>query len=362
MNSEVISHKQGIVLIIILIIGDALVFTQGVQAGSDFWLAIMLAFIFALVINAVYAQILALYPGKDLFTIAELVFGKIFGKFIIVSYVWFALFLGALIMREFSEYINVVSLPETPILLPLVFMILLCIWAAVEGIEVLGRCGQMLLFITLVITGAVFLMLISQTETDNLRPFLYHGWQPVFLGAFTTFAFPFAETVICLTVFSGLKTKNYHKVFFVGLAIGGAYIFITSLTEIMLLGVDINKSNYFPARVSVSRINIGNFLHGIEILVDIIFIFCIFVMISLCLIGSAAGTAKLFNIKNYRAVVVSLAVLMGNLSYLAHKNVSELVAWTDKVWPYYALPFEVILPLIILAAALLKKGASKDRQ
>ncbi len=359
MNSELISHKQGIVLVAFVIIGDALVFTQGIQAGSDFWLAIILAFIFALVINAVYAQILALYPGRDLFAIAEIVFGKIFGKLIIVSYVWFTLFLGALIIREFSEYVNIVALPETPIILPLIFMLLLCVWVAIEGIEVLGRCSQLLLFIAAVFTIAVVLMSIPRMETINLRPFLYHGWQPVFLGAFTTFAFPFAESVICLTFFSALKTNNYRKVFTTGLAIGGVFIFTTSLIEILLLGVDIDKSNYFPARVSVSRINVGNFLHGIEILVDIVFLFGEFVTISLCLIGSALGTAKLFNIKNYRIVVVSLAILMANLSYLAHKNISELVTWATDVWPYYALPFEVILPLVILAAAVFKKNTGK---
>ena len=53
---------------------------------------------------------------------------------------------------------------------------------------------------------------------------------PILKGAFSSFSYPFGETVVFTMVFSNIsKIKNYKKTFIVGLLIGGGIIFLATL-------------------------------------------------------------------------------------------------------------------------------------
>ncbi|MBM7855091.1 spore germination protein KB [Desulfohalotomaculum tongense] len=253
MNKEIISQKQGITLVTFVIIGDSLVFTSGITAEKDFWLAILLAVLPAYAVLSVYARILSLYPGKDLFDIAKIVFGAVIGNLISLIYIWFALLLGALVLRTFTEFITIVAFPETPMLAPLAGLVILCVWSLKEGIEVLSRVGECFLCIMIIMIIFTILLMVPEWEIKNIRPVLYNGMAPVLKGAFSTFSFPLAEAVICMMVFSGLKSKAAHKVFTLGLMIGGGLLLATSLAEVLTIGVESASSNYFPAHNAAQR-------------------------------------------------------------------------------------------------------------
>ncbi len=54
----------------------------------------------------IYARILSLFPGEDIFSVAQTVLGKVAGKIAVALMSWFALHLGALVLRNFSEFIS----------------------------------------------------------------------------------------------------------------------------------------------------------------------------------------------------------------------------------------------------------------
>src|SRR5690242_1975848 len=113
MNKEIITAKQGISLVVLFEIGSAIVLSPGSEAKQDVWIVVLLALLFALPMILIYARLLSAFPGKDLFDILHEVLGKIPGKIIALTYVWYAFHLGALVIRNFSEFIQTVSLPET---------------------------------------------------------------------------------------------------------------------------------------------------------------------------------------------------------------------------------------------------------
>jgi spore germination protein KB len=51
---------------------------------------------------------------------------------------------------------------------------------------------------------------------------------------------------------------------------------------------------------------------------------------------------------------------MLNLSIILYKNIVEMVDWAREIWPYYSLPFQVIIPLIIWIVAEVKIKKSKS--
>ena len=85
-----------------------------------------------------FSRILYLYPKKDLFDILQIVMGKFIGKTISILMIWFAFHSGTLVLRILSEYTNAIVFPDTPVVLPMIFFIILIIWSLKGGIEVLG--------------------------------------------------------------------------------------------------------------------------------------------------------------------------------------------------------------------------------
>lgn len=356
MNKEKISDKQGIALVALFIMGSSLVIGTGSIAGKDTWLAIILAILFSFPMLMVYARVLFVFPEKDLFDILEIVFGEFFGKIISILYIWYAFHLGVMVLRNFGEFINTVALEETPMIIPIIVLAFLCIWGIKNGMEVLGRVGEVALIILIPLIFLTIGLLMPEVELNNIRPILSNGMNPVLKGAFSVFSFPFAETILFSFVFSGLKKKNSpYKVYTLGLLIGGMIIFATAINELLVLGVNEYTTTYFPAHSSVSRIDVGTFLQRLEIIVAISFLGSGFVKICICLLGACNGIAKVFNFHDYRFIVVPIGLLMINLSYFIYDSTMEMGEWAFTTYDYYAFFYQVILPVFIIIFAEFKK-------
>lgn len=218
MQKEQVSDKEAICILITFIIGSSLIIGIGGDAKNDAWISGIVGIIMAIPMLLVFSRILSLFKEKDLFDILNITFGKVIGKIVAILYIWYAFHLGALVLRNFGEFMNTVALPETPMLVSLLGLGLMCIIAMRLGIEVLGRTTTYFLPLLIFIMVAVQLLAISQLHLNYIKPVLGNGLIPVVKGGFSAFSFPFAETVLFIGVFSSLQTKKSpYKVYFWGI-------------------------------------------------------------------------------------------------------------------------------------------------
>lgn len=356
MNKEIISDKQGICLVVMFMLGSSLLIGTASNAKNDTWLAIIIGTLLFIPVVLIYSRLLYLFPGKDLFDILHIVFGNIIGKILSIIYIWFSFYLGVLVLRNFSEFTTIVVYPDTPIVVPMIFFILLCIFALKLGIEVLGRWSELFIIVNII---AVILITIILSSTlmniNNLLPILYDGIQPVISGAFSALSFPFAETVVFTMVFSSFENqKSSYKIYLYGLIIGSLTLLVNNLKNILVLGSDAMNINYFPSYISVSIIRLGTFIERMEATVIIVLIINIFIKATIDMLAVCRGIAKVLNIDDYRFLATPIALLTLIFSIFNFKNTMEMMDWTFNVWPYYAIPHQVILPIIILIAAEIK--------
>ncbi|WP_425802867.1 endospore germination permease [Desulfitobacterium sp. Sab5] len=362
MEKEQITDKEAIFLLLTFVLGSTLIIGIGGEAKNDAWIAGIVGFIMASPMLFIFSRVLSLYPGKDLFDILNITLGKTIGKIAAILYIWYAFHLGALVLRNFGEFTSTVAMPETPMIVPILCLGLTCIVAVKLGIEVLGRTVAYFLPVLLFLLVAVQLLVIPQLHLNYMKPILGNGLSPILKGGFTTFSFPFAETVLFMGVFSSLKTKKSPaKVYFWGILISAVLIIITTLRNIAVLG-NMLGSYYFPSYAAVSRISIGDFLQRIEVSVASLFTFGVFVKSSICLLVVSKGISKMFNLNNYRSIVIQIGLLMVYFSYVIYENSMEMKDWAFKVYPYYAFPFQVILPIIVWILAEVKARKIKSNK
>lgn len=357
MRVEQVTDKQGICIIITFIFGSSLIIGLGGEAKNDAWISGIVGMIMVMPMLFVYSRILSLFPGKDLFDILNITFGKFIGKIISILYIWYASHLGALVLRNFGEFMNIVALPETPMLVSLISIGLVCIFAVRLGVEVIGRTCTYFLPILLFIIILVQLLGIPNSHLSYLKPVLGNGLIPILNGGFSAFSFPLAETVLFIGIFNSLNSKKSpYRIYYWGVLISGTIITFITARNITILS-NMLGSFYFPSYEAVSMISIGSFIQRIEITVSAVFTFGIFLKASICLLAVCKGIGKMFNLKDYRSIVIQTGLLMIYFSYIIYDNSILMKYWAFRVYAYYAFPFQVILPIItwILAEFKVKK-------
>jgi spore germination protein KB len=361
MRREQISDKEAIFLMIIFYIGSSFILGVGGGAKNDAWISVIVGIFMAAPLILIYARLLSLFPDKGLYDILEWAFGKVIGKLFSLFYIWYSFHLGALVIRNFGEFIKTVAMPETPMFVPMLCLIIVCMVAVRSGIEVMGRICAAVLPLLLVIIIVVQLMGIPNMNFHFLKPILGNGLLPVIKSGFSVFSFPFAESVLLMGVFFSLKTKKSpYKVYILGTAVTGLLIVAIIIQNIATLGVTYTKY-YFPAHIAVSMISLGDFLQRIELSVAVVFVFGVFIKTSVCLFVLCQGIAKLFNLTDYRSVVIQSGLLMLYFSMLIYDSIMEMTDWAFNVYAYYAFPFQVIFPIILLLTVEIKVRRGKKK-
>lgn len=363
MSKELITQKQASAIMIMFTLGSTLVLGAGGAAKNDVWIAILVSLLMSVPIILLYCKIQMSYPNKNIYEIFDNTFGKVIGKIMSLMFIWYSFHLGSLVIRNFTEFIVNVSLPKTPQNIVGLFMVFLCIWAVKAGIEVIGRWTAIMFPVTLFVVFIVTILFAPLFDFTNFKPVLYYGIGPVINTAFTVFAFPFAETVIFLSVIGNMREqRGVYKVYFFSLLISGISTLMVSVRTLLTLGVPNISVIFFPTYASVRLIDIGDFLQRIEITVAMVFLFAGFIKISICLYSTSIGIAHLMGLNSYRQVVAVLGLAMSVLSIVVFSNTLEMFDWSDNFYKYYAFIFQVILPVITLITIETRKIFSRKKK
>lgn len=136
-----------------------------------------------------------------------------------------------------------------------------------------------------------------------------------------------------------------------------------TLRNLLILGPDILSGLYFPSYVAVSRINIGDFVTRIEGSAAIVFVTALFVKVSLCLYVTCNGIAKVFKLGSYRSVVLQMGLIMVYLSNFIYSNIMEMEYFAYHIYKIYALPFQVLIPVLLWFTAefLARRRSSRQK-
>lgn len=347
MQKEVLSGRQLACIAALFIAGSSSIAGSAGIAKRDTWLAVILAVAAALPLILMYARISVLYKEKNLFEIIFRVFGKWFGWLFSFAMTVYCFLLGTTVLRDFPEFVQTVSLPKTPKVIFAMIIGLLCAYLAKLGINSLGKAGILFSAVVGAVVVFTFLLLIPNMETDYLRPVLATPPGIIAENSFKLFSFPLGETVLLLCLFCNIKSgQSKYKSYTSGLLLGGLYLLVSVLRNILTLGPENFTSLYFPSYNAISTINIGDFFQRQEVMFSSYLLLCDIVKISVAMLATGLGTAKLLGIKDYKKIVFPVAWLMIALSQIIFKNTMEFFMWSDYYF-FYSLPFQIGIPMIL---------------
>ncbi|MDP4153459.1 MAG: endospore germination permease [Bacillota bacterium] len=362
MQNHKLSVNQMVSTIILFSFGSSIILGVSTKVNQDSWISLIVAAVLTIPIYLVYSRIIKLFPDMDFFSMLEMLFGKVIGKTITVILVWYAVHLGSLVLRNFSEFVEISGMPETPQLPLAILMIAVLIYLVKSGIETIGKWSLCCLPIILFIVVLTVVLSSKNADLGNLMPIMEHTPKEIISESYKVFTFPFAECVMFLFLSSSFRKKdNPVKIYMWALLISSVTLAVIIIRNYSVLGPALVKESYFPSYMAARIINIGDFLSRIEGTISLNFLLAGITKMAICIMVASNGISSLFNIENEKVMIVPMSLLTLSLSMVLYKSTMEMYNFIE-VYRIYAIPFEIIIPLIIWITAEVRLRNKKPAQ
>ena len=347
-----ISNYQLALLLMGFVIGSMAVYNPVSGAHQDGWIALMIGLVGGFILLGVYIYISVLNPNKTLIEILKINFGNYLGSLIGGLYLLYFIHIAAMVVRKYSEFVVTVVYPQTPTYIVIGLFLIAVVYAVKQGLEVLTRVNELLMPFLFILVIVFFILLKGLYNPKFLFPILEEGLKPILKASLIVTTYPFGETVIFLMIFPFLKGREkIIKTSMMALAIVGIFLMAFTLRDIMVLGDAFADNALFPSQLTaklIPRVEIAP-------LIAVILIIAGGVRLTISIFSISLGLTQLINLDDYKPFISPIAVLIVVLSLWIYDNIIDMTSWIVDYWPLYSLPFQVIIPVILLITSYLRR-------
>lgn len=338
----------------LFLFGSSVVTGASTSSGQDTWFCIVIGFLLSIPLMLVQAGILDLYPGRNYYDNVLEVYGKIGGRVVVLILSLYALHLGGLVLRVFSEFIRIVNLTGTPLPAIIACILGVSVYLLEKGVFVLARVSKFMLPLVSISVTVTIVLSFKDMDFRNVQPILRSGFSKIFNGTLLSLTLPFGESVVCAPLFEGLERKqNIFPVFLRGMFFGFLILIAANMRDLLVLGYSAQVYP-FASYESVSVIAYGEFFTRIEVLIGINLLLAGFIKVCVLIFSAASGFAKIFGLEDYVPLIAPCGLLLFAVTLTVHTNTDEMFGWL-KYLPFFSIPFQVILPVLTLVIGVIRK-------
>ncbi len=82
--------------------------------------------------------------------------------------------------------------------------------------------------------------------------------------------------------------------------------------------------------------------------------YCKAIQGSIIIYAACIRVSQIFKLDNYKPLVMPISIIVIAMSLWVIDSVFEQLSWGEEVYPYYALPFQVFIPILVLIFSIIK--------
>jgi len=330
---------------------------------QDSWLAVLFGFVLCLPLIWLFQSLMLTFPERNLIQILDEVYGPVIGKVVGAAYIWFFLTLASINLMDMGEFTKLTVMAETPNVVLAIMCVLVCTLAVRNGVRLVTMYSTLFVVVTFAILIVSVLLVINQIKLENFLPVLDQPAMKYVQGIHIIVTIPFGEVVAFLMIHPNVKLsrRDTKKHLFWGFALGGITILTVILRDIAVLGNTLDMFT-LPHLVALHMVNLGPALSRMEILFAVILIMLLFFRITFLYYVSVLAAAHLFKVKAYRHLALAMGALMISYGLTLYPSPVEHYSSAQEIIPIIWTPFEILIPLLTLIIAKLRKlpGPKKE--
>lgn len=356
-EKESLTSWQLIILLILFLFGSSVVVGVNINSdvGQDSWLSLIFSFVFSIPLILIISKIIIMFPQKNVYEIIDNLFGKKVGIILNLLFILQAFYLCSIVLRNFSEFVEITTLSKTPPLPVMLSLILIIIYLAKSGIKTLSRWGPVCFVIIMISVLFTVMLSVPVIEFNNLKPILEHSFKQMTTSAFSIFMVPFSQITILLGMADCFNIKNKEKkTYLLSIFITGIIMIIILLRNIMVLGVPLLKNTFFSSYEAARILKLGEFLTRIEGVVTINFVLAGITKMVMIAIVISKGLAHISKNFDYKKLIIPASLLVFAICPFLFDDVVDMFDFAP-IFGMYVIPIQVLLPIVILVFGLYKK-------
>ncbi|QBK25919.1 GerAB/ArcD/ProY family transporter [Ureibacillus thermophilus] len=295
------------------------------------------------------------YPNHTIMGCNRMLLGKFIGTFFNCLIVILAIIIMSFEVREFAEVLANGLLPNTPIEISIILMIIVCALAGFHNVSTFAYIHFFYLPFIL-IPMILFFLAFEDIKVYHFLPILGHNLS---FKEFMHGALNMASAITNFYVIAMLSPyiKDYNKSLkhgIWGFFLGGVTIIYTIVVSLGVFGVVELHKIYWPV-LSLSRIIEipGEVLSRVDAIVLINWIFAVFTTLLSYYFVIVRGTAEIFRTDKYH-FIATLMVPVVFIVALVPNNIYEIYRYGIKV-AGFAMILYIILPISLLIIGRFRK-------
>jgi spore germination protein KB len=321
------------------------------DALQDAWLSLLLVFLpAALVLLWLLASLGVRFPRQTLVQYSITLLGPWLGRAAAAPFLWVFLFFAALEARIYGVVIVGGFLPETPLVFITATMIITAALAAWLGLEVIGRMADLLFPFFLIAVLLSIFMPLPMAEPANLQPVLARGWDPLFRGALSSIGLLTQFGILAFIAPSATEPRRLTPWVLSALVMSALLAAAIAAMVIMIKGAEEGARAFYPLLSMVRSVRVSPVIERAEVLSMFAWGLGLFISLAAYIYAGARGLSQFFSIRDYRPLVLPMAVIWAVLSVHLLEDDFQLRALMEyRVMGPYGISL-LIIPLFLLWA------------
>ena len=328
-------------------------------AWTAAWILTAYISVLAFVLFIVIAKLYKRFEGKDLLDLGEHIGGNI-GRIIVGVIVFlFLLYIAPVILREFSENMKIIALPQSPLSFVMLFFLTGMIVAAYLGLEAIVRYSA----IIVPVIAAGFLLIIAGSvqyfDISRITPWLGSGPYEIFVKGMPRVSV-FAGVILVYLLFPYIKTyKNFKTVGYASIGLSAFFFFIGVLAFSLIYQYPTGTESFLPIYQLARLIDYGRFFQRMESIFVLVWAASALLHLSTLLYLIAYVFKKTFKLEYYKPLVIPFSIIVYTLGFFPHNLISAIEL--EKSFRTFAWLVAFLLPIILLVIArFIKKRTKKE--
>lgn len=360
-----ITTFQLTLLLVTLVGSTAILYASAVsiqEAGQNAWLSMLVpASLYGLLVVWVTTKLPLRFPGLTFGQYTEKLLGTWLSRLVSLLYLCYILILLVGITREFGNFLSAAFMPETPLVVFNLTLVLLAAFAVAGGIEVIVRMNEFLLPILLLTVFFTFFVLLKEIDLSRLLPVLDEGIWSVFQAGAIPSVFRGEVFVLMWLVYYLERPQESTK--------GGAWavlilaLFLALNTAVILavMGKELAARQVFPSLLVARYASVGTFINRTEGLVMVVWVAGGVVKFSALFLIAVENARELLNVSGNRwPLIIPLGAIPTLGGLYAFQNDFQLIMFIRNILPSLSLVFQLLLPSLLLGIAWLKRRGGKS--
>lgn len=320
-------------------------------AGRDILLSIIISLPFAILYAYAIYRLRLYYPNLALSEIPVKLLGNRLGKFIVLLFIIYFLFLTILSFAALIDFVYINFLPETPILALMVWFLVFFLYAATKGFKQIALTAGILGLIGVVTGHTITLMDTKYKDWNEMFPLLEFGWGPPIWGSIILISVWIELIFLLFVPIKNIHEKRFFLIWTVAILITSLTMFSTANGTITIFGLNQAENFTYPAQEIVRLISLG-FIDRFDTYGMILMTFGVYVRCSLFFRIAYELTMTEKHAKWRNRIVFSLFTLLVFFGtyYLAKEHFR--IEWAINIYAYMIILFS--FPFIFLFLSRMK--------